>query len=114
MEGTVGFLEDNGLEVGYAYFWDANIITEATEGRVKMVPIAYDTRYHVLAYLDTLTDLRCRENSFVVGKAVFLLASQAHSAYFSETELALYSVLTYEDAYYRIYAFDCPTEVWEH
>ena len=114
LQGAINFIEENELEVGYAYFWDSNIVTEATNGRTVMIPIAYDNEYHVLAYHGILTSLTYREEAFVEDKAVFLLATIAHSGFFGETELAQYSLLAYEDEYYRIYIFDFSTEVWEH
>ena len=114
LQGAIDFIEENELEVGYAYFWDASVVTEITDGHVTMIPIAYDNNYHVLAYQNVLTDQRFREEAFVEDKSVFLLATIAHSGYFSATELAQYSILAYEDDYYKIYIFDFPTEVWEH
>ena len=114
LQGAIDFIQDNELEVGYAYFWDANVVTEATDGSVTMIPIEYDTEYHVLVYHDILTNLRYREEEFVEDKSVFVLATIAHSYYFGDTELAQYSILAYEDEYYRIYIFDFSTDVWEH
>jgi hypothetical protein len=114
LQGAIDFIDENELEVGYAYFWDANIITEATDGRVTMIPINYDNTLNVLSYHEVLTSLTYREKEFVEDKAVFLLATIAHSGYFAATELAQYSVLAYEDEFYRIYIFDFSTEVWEH
>ena len=34
---VVGFLQDNGYTFGYANFWDANVITEMTNGQIEMV-----------------------------------------------------------------------------
>jgi hypothetical protein len=114
LQGAIHFIEENELEVGYAYFWDSSIVTEATDGRVTMISIDYDTENNVLAYHDFLTDLKWQQEDFVEDKSVFLLATIAHSGFFSATELAQYSVLAYEDAYYRVYIFDFSTDVWDN
>jgi len=114
MQGTVDFIKENELDVGYAEFRSANIVTEATNGRTAMIPIDYDTRYNVLVYHDCLTNPQNCSAEFIEDESVFLLATIAQSGFFSATELAPYGTEGYEDAYYRIYLFDFPDEIWEH
>lgn len=113
LSGAIEFINENELEVGYADFWLASIITEATDGRVAMIPIDYDYEYHVLVYHDILYNLQTLEESFIEDKSVFALTTIAQSYYFGDTDLAQYGILAYEDEEYRIYIFDFPTDVWE-
>ena len=114
LQGAIDFINENELEVGYADYWLTNIITEATDGRVTMLPISYDNEYHVLVYFDLLTSSLFREKEFVEDKSVFMLTNIPQSSYFGATELSQYAVLAYQDDNYWIYIFDFPTEVWEH
>ena len=114
LQGAIDFINENELELGYADYWLTNIITEATDGRVTMIPISYDNEYHVLVYFDLLTSPLFREKEFVEDKSVFIITNIPQSSYFGATELSQYSVLAYQDDNYWIYIFDFPTEVWEH
>jgi hypothetical protein len=114
LDGAIAFIEENDLEVGYATFWNANLLTEATNGRIPMIPVIRAYPDSAFRYDDILTDARCRELPFVEDKTVFLLLTLSEGDIFSNTDLAQYSIPAYEDAYYRIYVFDFSDEVWTY
>jgi hypothetical protein len=114
MEGVVDFIEENGLEVGYATFWNANIVSELTSGQATMIPIYRIYPDPAYGYHDWLTAKPFREESFVEDKEVFLLLEQEETWVFCDSELSMYAIPTYSDEYYQIYQFDFSTTVWEY
>lgn len=51
-EGIVKFLVNNGYERGYADFWDANVLTEYSQGQLKMCNIrTFDESFAALEWL---------------------------------------------------------------
>ncbi len=114
MAGVVDYIEENDLEVGYATFWNSNIVTELTSGKVSMITIYRIYPDSAYGYHDWLTAKPFREESFVEDKNVFLLLEQEETWVFCDSELSLYAIPTYSDEYYQIYQFDFSTTVWEY
>lgn len=54
--GYIRFLEENGYDYGYATFWNANITTEMTDGRINMTSL--DPNADTLQAFMWLTDKR--------------------------------------------------------
>lgn len=54
--GYINFLEENGYDYGYATFWNANITTEMTDGRIDMTSL--DPNAEDLRVFRWLTDKR--------------------------------------------------------
>ena len=54
--GYINFLEENGYDYGYATFWNANITTEMTDGRIDMTSL--DPNAEDLKVFRWLTDKR--------------------------------------------------------
>ena len=42
LKGAVGFLTSNSYEVGYASFWNSNVITVITSGQISMITLSID------------------------------------------------------------------------
>ena len=55
-QGYIQFLEENGYDYGYATFWNANITTEMTDGRIDMTSL--DPNAEDLRVFRWLTDKR--------------------------------------------------------
>jgi hypothetical protein len=111
---AVEFLEENEYEVGYATHWQANIVTEMTNGRIPMITIQRVYPEYFYLYRDWLTNKQYRELSFVEDKAIFILLTRAEANIFSGSELAAYGILAYEDEHFVIFTFDFSTEVWDY
>jgi hypothetical protein len=52
---SISYIEENNLRFGFASFWNANIITELTNGRIEMLGLSSDINaisgwLHVIAY----------------------------------------------------------------
>jgi|GEM_PF-6434344 len=55
-QGYINFLEENGYDYGYATFWNANITTEMTDGKIDMTSL--DPNAEDLRVFRWLTDKR--------------------------------------------------------
>lgn len=111
--GVIQFVQENDLEVGYATFWNANILTEVSNGQIPMISLIREYFPNNYVYHYALASKQSFEFSYVEDKNVFLLLTYPESFIFCETDLAQYSIPVYEDKYYRIYMFDFTSDVWE-
>ena len=59
----------------YASYWDAAVITELTDGKVKSVPIESGRRKHPLVYANWLTDLNLRDPAWAAQQKVAVVAN---------------------------------------
>lgn len=114
LQPAVDFLEEDGYDVGYATHWNANIITEMTNGRIPMISIIRVFPEYFYLYRDWLTNKQYRERSFVEDQNIFLLLTREEADVFSGSELAALSIPVYEDAHYIVFTFDFSTEVWDY
>ena len=114
LSGVLSYIEENNCEVGYATFWHANIITQLTNGQIPMIPVIRIYPYSIYLYQDWLTDKRMRALSFIEDRNVFFLLSNDEIDTFSNSELAMYGILTYQDEHFSIYEFDFSDAVWEY
>jgi hypothetical protein len=48
---SIAFLEENNLSFGFASFWNANVITELTNGRIEMLSLSPDSIHAVNSWL---------------------------------------------------------------
>lgn len=111
---VVDFLEEDGYEVGYATHWNANIITEMTDGRIPMITIIRVYPEFFYTYRDWMTNKQNRELSFVEDKYVFLLLTRDEADIFSGSELAAFAIPVYTDENFTVFTFDFSTEVWDY
>ncbi len=112
-EGAVNFIEENGYEVGYATFWQANSVTEATNGRVPMICIDGGNPFGDFQYNDWLTDKNLRSRSTVEGKKTFLLLTVEENIAFIQNPLFAQASPVYKDTYHVIYTFLSSTALWD-
>ena len=103
ISGVVDFLKENDCTLAYADFWSANIVTELTDGQVRMIPLTYSEsgnsiRYYRWLTLKELWNEPMEMPYVVVGKSEWNNFGGAHG----------YECLTqvYEDKNFRIYRVD--------
>jgi len=96
------YLESNGYEFGYATYWNANIITELTDGKVE---IAHVGNPDTLEYFRWSSPMKYYENDYKSGE-VFLLVTKEEEADWADCEAFRVGRKTYEDAYYSVYLYD--------
>ncbi len=114
LQGAVDYITENHLDIGYATFWQANIITEETNGTVPMISVSYHNEDHTIRYYDWLTNQNDRDRASIEGKSVFIIVKFTERDDFAATELAQYATLAYEQAYCSIYTFADPLLVWHY
>ena len=114
LTGAIEYIEDNEYEVGYGSFWNANIVTEITNGRIPMITLADNSPASTYTYFDWLTNKETREKSFTEDKLTFILLDNDQVDYFSESGLSYYAISVYEDEYYTIYEFVFSDCIWEY
>lgn len=110
-EGVANFLRNSDYTFGYATFWNANVFTFLTNGKVEMgcltrekfgqsVPIP-----HKYTYEKWLTPDRYYEADYKNNEKIIMIASV--DEYEEDTSLRIYSSgnLIYHDNFYRVYEY---------
>ena len=75
-EGYIHYLLDNQLEYGFATFWNANVTTELSNGKIEMVGLNPDPdnpNFHIFRWLN---QVQLIDPSYHLGET-FLLVSQS-------------------------------------
>lgn len=99
---VAGFLEENGYEFGYATYWNANIITELTDGKVEVANItapesmeffkwSSPAKYYTAEYAD---------------RASFLLLTAEEAEEYSGSQAADKMVKVYEEKNYVVFGLE--------
>lgn len=100
LEPVVDFLVENGYQRGYAEFWDANIITEMSDGAVRFVNIHY---FSDTGHIQFNPWLCLKTNRTLEGTKDFLMLA-AYNQYSFETKNDLSRCeRVYQDDWYVIY-----------
>lgn len=100
LDPVVDFLVENDYDRGYAHFWNANIITELSDGAVRFVNVHVDN----LARISFNPWLCLKTNRTLQGTKDFLLLEAGQRTSFeSKNNLSRVS-LVYQDENYVIYA----------
>ena len=69
------YLTENGYTMAYGTYWDAAVITELSDGKVKTVPVETGTHKHPIKYLKWLSDTNLWNPELVAGEKVALVAN---------------------------------------
>lgn len=101
------FLESNGYEFGYATYWNANIITELTDGRVE---IAHVGDPKGLEYFRWSSPMKYYEEDYKAGE-VFLLVTEEERGEWANCKALQTGEKVYGDNYYSVYVFDSIAEL---
>lgn len=98
LSGATAFLQENGYKIGYASYWNANVVTEVTDGTVHMIGVTiYTDPEGCIKYYDFLTSLWLRE---VPNEKPFLLIDHYEAL---PENMVPYCVQVYADACYSVY-----------
>lgn len=98
LSGASEFLLENGYQIGYAGYWNANVVTEMTNGAVRMIGLtASDDSEDGIQYYTFLTSLWLRE---APNEKPFLLMDCGKQP---PAEMAPYCVQVYADDCYCVY-----------
>ena len=92
------YLQENGYKIGYASYWNANVVTEVTDGTVHMIGVTiYTDPEGCIKYYDFLTSQWLRE---VPNEKPFLLIDHYEAL---PENMVPYCVQVYADACYSVY-----------
>ena len=104
---VTAFLLTEGLDFGFATYWNGNIITELSDGMIEMANVG-DPEY--LDYF-TWSSPRCYyEEGYHQGE-VSLLLTREEAVEFSQTEVLQRGELIYEDNAYMVYLYGSVEEL---
>ena len=103
LSDTVTFLSENNYEIGYATYWESNIVTEITDGDIQLIPLSLDEDSGNILYFNCLTSQSLREQP---NDAPFLLLTQDSKIFFEKSDSVQYCDLIYEDEYHCVYSIN--------
>ena len=101
-------LKEQDLTFGYATYWNANIITELTDGVVEIANVD-DMRY--LEYFKWSSPMKYYEDGYAKGE-VFLLLSAEEAAEVADTAVLKEGRKVYEDGFYIVLVYDSAGELF--
>ncbi|MBR6666077.1 MAG: hypothetical protein IKL22_10240 [Lachnospiraceae bacterium] len=104
---VVAFLEENGYTFGYASYWNANIMTELSDGVVEVANIA---DFEDMSFFRWSSPMRYYEADYHQGKTFLLLAEEQREKY-GVLYLLQGGNVVYEDETYTVIHFDSVNEV---
>lgn len=99
---VAAFLQENEYVFGYASYWNANIMTELTDGKVEIANIQDFTD---MSYFRWSSPMKYYEKEYHQGKTFLLLTKEQLAAY-AEAEAVLAGVIIYEDDTYAVLHYD--------
>ena len=97
---AVLFLQENGYDLGYAGFWNSNISTEISNGKIKMINVNINSNDGTIYYYDWLT---LKSNRDLINKKKFLLLSVDEYQTCIKNEKIQKCEIVYRDDFYVIY-----------
>ncbi|MBR3825848.1 MAG: hypothetical protein IKJ39_11710 [Lachnospiraceae bacterium] len=104
---VVAFLEENGYTFGYASYWNANIMTELSDGAVEVANIS---DFEEMSFFRWSSPMRYYEADYHQGKTFLLLAEEQRVKY-GVLFLMQGGNVVYEDETYTVVHFDSVEEV---
>ncbi|MCM1187463.1 MAG: hypothetical protein NC251_13400 [Lachnoclostridium sp.] len=105
---VAAFLQENGYEFGYAGYWNANIVTELTDGRVEVANIMDP---ETLEYFKWSSPMKYYGEGYHEGE-VFLLLSAEENEQYRDTEALKAGKQVYRDADYVVYGYESSEELF--
>ena len=120
LENCIQPIYDQGFSQGYSTFWNANTLTEMTDGQIKMIGLTLnkdeDTNDHEAAppsfsYLKWLT---LKSYLDLEPEKVFLLLTSAENEAYLEMPFEDKGEVIYEDdGHFIVYGFDDPSALYQ-
>lgn len=99
---VVAFLEQEGYTFGYASYWNANIMTELSDGAVEVANIG---DFEEMTFFRWSSPMRYYEADYHQGKTFLLLAEEQREKYAALPVVKSGNVV-YEDETYTVIHFD--------
>lgn len=99
---VVAFLEQKGYDFGYASYWNANILTELSDGAVEVANVR---DFEDMSFFYWSSPMKYYQESYHTGK-VFLLLEAEEMVKFADTRAVMAGEIIYEDEAYTVLHFD--------
>lgn len=103
---VAAFLEEKGYTFGYATYWNANIITELTDGKVEVANVG-DAEH--LEYFKWSSPMKYYENGYATGEVFLLLTGEEAQA--ADTDTVRNGRVIYENGAYTVLLYDSAEEL---
>lgn len=107
---VAAFLEDQGYEFGYATYWNANIITELTDGRVEVANV---DSIEELSFFLWSSPKKYYQEGYYEGSP-FLLLTAREAAENASTPVITAGRRVYEDGSYVVIAYESVEELMKY
>lgn len=104
---VAAYLEKEGYTFGYASYWNANILTELTNGAVEVANIL---DVEDMSYFRWSSPMKYYEEGYHTGKT-FLLLTNEEIVKFAEAKVVALGQVVYEDEEYTVLHFDSISQV---
>ncbi len=104
------FLEEKGFEFGFATYWNANIMTELTDGRVEIANIQDPES---LEYFKWSSPVKYYQEDYHQGP-VFLLLTTEEATEYGKAKVLRAGEKLYEDDHYVVYLYGSREELMSH
>ena len=100
LENSISYLMKNNYDIGYATFWESNILAELSDGQVRTVTVTCNQNTGSLSCYRWLT-----LNSLISTpkEKPFVLLDISYQNAFASSEISQYCTLAFEDDYHCIY-----------
>ena len=99
---AAAYLEENGYDFGFATYWNANIVTELTDGKVEVGNILDPES---LEYFKWSSPVKYYEEAYHQGEVFLLLTAEEAQAY-EEARALQNGEKVYEDGKYVIFVYE--------
>lgn len=104
---VAAYLEENDYTFGYASYWNANIMTELTNGKVEIANIQ---DFADMSYFRWSSPMKYYEEGYHSGKT-FLLLTQEQFGEYTEAAAVMAGEVVYEDEEYVVLHYDAVSEI---
>lgn len=92
------FLDKQGYTLGYGTFWNANVFTQLTDGKIEMCNIRYEAD-------PWLTTSRYYAPDYKAGQKTFIILSQKEIDSDAKLSSVQFGTKVYSDKYYTVYEY---------
>ena len=104
---VVAYLEENGYDFGYASYWNANIMTELSDGKVEIANI---NKFEDMSFFLWSTPRKYYDRDYHEGKAFVLMTLEEYQTY-NDNPVMRTGQKVYEDNTYVVLHYNTTEEI---
>lgn len=102
----VDYLVENGYDAGYGTYWEGNIMTELSDGKLPMTSVSFNTQGGNHARLSYYNWLTSRQQQTAAKEKPFLVLQAKDQSLFEASSQFRYCTRIYSDAFHCAYSID--------